>query len=433
MTNRSVKDARRIPRTSCVAVARPGYTWNWHLAAFWSIFWCVLACAPALIWGQDAKRLNIGEKGVDYYSPETNNPFATLMERVESGKIQLEYHPEQGYLPALLRELNIPVQSQMLLFSKSSLQSGHIGPATPRALYFNDEICLGWIPNAPLIELMAQDPVKGSIFYAIPQSEDGFQARRDQRCNGCHATSRSAYVPGFLLRSFETNSRGGLISGRAKVTQATPIEARWGGWFITGETTSQPHRGNLMNAEEHAKHREEPLFRGALPELSSLVDLTIYPQPTSDVTAALVMDHFTDTYNLLVRAGTEARLGEKVTVVDDLVTALLCLDEVPLIGPVKGIGGFQEAYLHMGPADQQGRSLRELDLQSRVFRWGVSPLVYTPTFQQLPANVRSEVEQQMTDLLTGKSPWPETAAERSPADREVALSILRDTISSWPR
>jgi len=433
MTNRQTERPLFRPQSRCVVAPELGLPSCRGLLALGFWLWCALVCAPLLSWGQDSKRLNIGEKGVDYYSPETNNPFATLMDRVSAGAVQLEYHPQQGYLPALLRELKIPVESQMLLFSKSSLQSGHIGPATPRALYFNDEICLGWIPDAPIIELMAQDPVKGSMFYAIPQSEEGFQPRRDQRCNGCHATSRSAYVPGFLLRSFETNSRGGLVSGRAKVTQATPIEARWGGWFITGESASQPHRGNLMNAEDHAKHREEPLFRGAVADLSPLVDLAIYPHANSDLAAALVMDHFSDTYNLLVRAGTEARLGEEVTVVDDLVTAMLCLDEAPLQGPVKGIGGFQEAYRHLGPADPQGRSLRDLDLQTRVFRWGVSPLVYTPTFQQLPLDVRRDVEREMTDLLTGKTPWPDTAALRSAEDREVALSVLRETLPEWPR
>ncbi|MBI1348816.1 hypothetical protein GC163_21295 [bacterium] len=407
---------------------------NWSpLLILGALLWWGLALCPVVAYGQNAKRLNISDKGLDYYGPETNNPFATLLDRVAAGEVSLEYHPEQGYLPALLRELQIPVESQLLLFSKSSLQSGHIGPKSPRALYFNDEICLGWIPDAPLIELMAQDPVKGSMFYAIPQDESGFHASREQRCNGCHATSRSAYVPGFLLRSFETNSRGGLVSGRAKVTQATPIDVRWGGWYITGESPSQPHRGNLVSAEDHAQHRDQPLFRGALPDLSPLVDLQIYPHPNSDLAAAMLMDHFSDTYNLLVRAGTEARLGEEVTVIDDLVTALLCLDEAPLLGPVKGVGGFSTAYEKLGPADSKGRSLREFDLQTRLFRWGMSPMVYTPTFQQLPDAVRLDVDRQITALLTGETPWPESAPARSKADREVALSILRETLSEWTR
>ncbi len=379
------------------------------------------------------KRLPIGQKGVDYYGPETDNHLATLKDRAANCEVQLEFHPQQGYLPAILRELQIPVESQLLLFSKTSLQTAHISPATPRAFYFNDEVTLGWIPEAPIIELMAQDPHKGTIFYSIPQTEGEFRPRRDQRCNGCHATARASYLPGFLLRSFETNDRGGPVSGRARVTQETPIDLRWGGWYITGETPRQSHRGNLRGPDDFAKHRDEPLYRGALADLSPLVDLSIYPVKTSDLSAAFVMDHFADTYNILVRAGVEHRLGEKVTVIDDLVTALLMLDEAPLQGPVKGIGGFAEVYRAQGPADSAGRSLRELDLDARVFRWGVSPLVYTRTFQQLPEPVRQEIQQQMTALLDGSRAWPETAPPRSAEDRQVALAILRETVADWPR
>ncbi|OYW12871.1 MAG: hypothetical protein B7Z55_17815, partial [Planctomycetales bacterium 12-60-4] len=239
--------------------------------------------------------------------------------------------------------------------------------------------------------------------------------------------------PGFLLRSFETNDRGGPVSGRARVTQETPVDLRWGGWYITGESPQQPHRGNLRGPDDFAKHREEPLYRGSLTDLSPLVDLSIYPVQTSDLTAALVMDHFADTYNILVRAGIEHRLEKEVTVIDDLVTALLMLDEAPLQGPVAGIGRFAEVYRDQGPIDSAGRSLRDLDLNTRVYRWGVSPLVYTPTFEQLPKPVRNEIQKQMTVLLDGTQPWPETAAPRSAEDRQVALAILRETIADWPR
>lgn len=397
------------------------------------------ALIAAAVWGLCAaeaaaqgRRLSIGEKGLDYYGPETDNPFATLMDKVERGELKLPYHETQGYLPALLRELDLAPESQLLLFSKSSLQSGHIGPTTPRALYFNDDITLGWIPNAPIIELMAQDPVKGTMFYSIPQEPDIFQPRRDTRCNGCHATSRSAYVPGYLLRSFETNQRGGLVSGLAKITQETPVASRWGGWYISGETPQQPHRGNLRGPEDFARHRDEPLHRGALKDLSELVDLSAYPVATSDVAAAMVMDHFADTINLLVRAGTEHRLGEEVTVIDRLAIALLTLDEAPLQGPVKGTGGYVEQYKARGPFDAKGRTLRELDLQTRLFRWGVSPLVYSATFQNLPEPVKAELQQKMTAYLDGSIELPESAT-LSAEDRAVALSILRETLPDWPR
>ncbi len=391
--------------------------------------WCgVVVClvsANGSLEAQSGKRLAIGSAEIDYYGVETDNAFHDLMTRVADGATKLDYHPTQGYLPGLLEALRLPVESQLLLFSKSSLQAGHIGPQTPRAFYFNDEVILGWIPGAPLIELMAQDPVKGTIFYAIPQDDTGFHPRREERCNGCHAIAKSGYVPGFLVRSFETTERGGLVSGRAKVTQATPIELRWGGWYITGETPRQPHRGNLRGSDEFARQREEPLYRGAVADLAPLVDLSAYPVATSDIAAALVLDHQSETYNLLVRGGHEARLGQDVTVLDELVTALLTLDEVPLNGPIRGIGGFTERYAAGDVANPQGTALKQLDLESRVYHLGVSPLVFSRTFQRLPDGLRTELQQRIVRLLEGATPWPETAAPRSAEVRQAALAVLR--------
>lgn len=393
---------------------------------------CLFVVSIASAQDDDPPRLPIGQAGVDYLSPANADPVARLIADVEAGRTKLPYDESTGYLAALLSELDVPVQSQLLLFSRTSLQGRHIGPETPRAIYFTDEVTLGWIPDAPLIEIMAQDPVKGSVFYTIPQTADAFQPRREQqRCNGCHVTTRSAGVPGFIVRSFETDARGGALSGKARITHASPIEDRWGGWFLTGKTPKQPHRANLLGKEDFAQHVDQPLHRGALDELSSLTDLSRYVSRHSDVSAALVFDHYGDTYNILMRVNAEQRLGKPLKGLDALVTALLLLDEAPLLGPIEGIGGFADWYREQGPRDDAGRSLRELDLQSRVFRWGVSPLVYSRTFRELPDPARREVQLRMTALLDGREPW--TGPERSDEVRQTALAILRDTIPDWPR
>lgn len=388
-------------------------------------------CLGAAISAQDA--LPIGQAGVDYLSAASSDPLARLMADVAAGKTELAHNETQGYLPALLKALDIPVESQLLLFSRTSLQARHIGPQNPRAFYYTDEITVGWIPDAPILEIMAQDPVKGSVFYSIPQTADGgFLPRREPtRCNGCHVTQRSAGVPGFLVRSFETDARGGPLTGKARITHASPIESRWGGWFLTGATPKQPHRANLLGKEDFARNVAEPQHRGALAELSSLTKLDRYPAETSDVASALVFDHYGDTYNVLMRVNAEQRLGKPLKGVDSLVTALLLMDEAPLAGPIVGGGGFAERYLEQGPRDAQGRSLRELDLQSRVFKYGVSPLVYSRTFRELPDPARRDVQQRMTAFLDGTVEW--TGVERDPALRQAALEILRDTIPDWPR
>jgi hypothetical protein len=391
----------------------------------------LLTVSSAFGQDDDPPRLPIGQAGVDYLSAAQSDPVARLIADVEAGKTTVSHDESTGYLPALLSALDVPVESQLLLFSRTSLQGRHIGPKTPRAIYYTDEVTIGWIPDAPIIEVMAQDTVKGSVFYSIPQTADGFHPRREQqRCNGCHVTTRSAGVPGFIVRSFETDARGGPLSGKARITHASPVEERWGGWFLTGKTPQQPHRANLLGKDDFAKHAEEPLHRGALEELSSLTDLSRYPSPHSDVASALVFDHYGDTYNILMRVNAEQRLGKPLNGMDGLVTALLLLDEAPLKGPVAGIGGFAERYAEQGPRDSAGRSLRELDLDGRVFRWGVSPLVYSRTFQELPQPARREVQTRMTALLDGREPW--TGPERSEDVRRTALAILRDTIPDWP-
>src|SRR6185436_18850866 len=76
------------------------------------------------------------------------DPISLLNRRIERGEVKLRYTPERGCLPSLLKELGIPVSSQMLVFSKTSLQIDKISSTTPRAVYFNDDVYVGWIPDA---------------------------------------------------------------------------------------------------------------------------------------------------------------------------------------------------------------------------------------------------------------------------------------------
>ncbi len=99
------------------------------------------------------------------------DPVADLKKRVANGQAKLEFEPKQGYLRSILTQLKIDPNSQVLVFSKTSLQTDHISPKTPRALYFNDEVYVGWIPGAPLIEIMSVDPKRGALFYTIENTK----------------------------------------------------------------------------------------------------------------------------------------------------------------------------------------------------------------------------------------------------------------------
>ena len=91
-----------------------------------------------------------------------SEPISELQQRLNAGQSKLEFEKDHGYLVSLLKLLKVPISSQTLVFSKTSLQSERISPKTPRAIYFNDDVYVAWIPGAPLIEFMSVDPVKGS-------------------------------------------------------------------------------------------------------------------------------------------------------------------------------------------------------------------------------------------------------------------------------
>src|SRR5262249_45899929 len=148
---------------------------------------------------------------------------------------------------SLLDALEVPVASQMLVFAKNSVNARLISPANPRALYFNDEVSVGWVPGAPAIEVAAVDPHKGAIFYTLKQdSTKATVLAREESCLLCHASSHALDIPGPLVRSFLTDSQGNPTRGYSRVSHDTPFPQRWGGWYVSGDTGSLPHLGNLV-------------------------------------------------------------------------------------------------------------------------------------------------------------------------------------------
>ena len=134
-----------------------------------------------------AAGMDIEQEPINYSSAPPDNMVSALQEAIESGDVTLENHKQFGWLPALLRELDVPVSSQTLVFSKTSLQRQRISPRRPRALYFNDDVYVGWVQEGAL-ELTAVDPTGGPFFYTLPQLDEGrpkFE-RHTSSCGGDH-------------------------------------------------------------------------------------------------------------------------------------------------------------------------------------------------------------------------------------------------------
>jgi hypothetical protein len=378
---------------------------------------------------------------IGYSTRATSDPVAMLNRRLADGQRQLAFEGPGGYLRSVLEALEVPVASQTLVFSETSLQYQHITVTNPRALYFNDQVAVGWVRGADSLEVAAQDPEQGVVFYMLDQKAAAKpQFARSRRCLECHQNSFTGGVPGTVAMSMlplsdnlNDYARGWYVDHR------TPIEDRWGGWFVTGARVPRTHLGNVP-----VYHVERSYTRLAVaPTLGSVAgrfDASDYLSPYSDVVALLVQNHQVHMTNLVTRLGWEARMaahqGAPVAArvkdtAHELVDYLLFVDEAPLPGPVVGTSGFAEHFAALGPRDTMGRSLRQFDLERRLFRYPCSYLIYTPAFDALPAAARDAVYARMWEVLSGQEKDP-AYARLSGADRRAIVEILRDTKPDLP-
>jgi hypothetical protein len=325
------------------------------------------------------------------------DPVAELGRRIEAGAERVRFDGELGYLPWLLEALDIPPESRMLVFSKTSVQELLIGPNRPRMLFFNDSVAVGTVKGGS-IELAAQDTERGMIFYMVDQNPArpfAFSKRPD--CANCHR-SKSAGIAQLRIRSVATASNGALFErfGARETDGRTPFSQLWAGWFVTG-TSESAHMGNTVWDQRGQTTHVDP------------------PGP-SDIAALMVFQHQVRMMNLI------AQMRAGVGGVNELVDALLFVDESPLPGRVRGSSGFTEKFEARGPRDSKGRSLRDLDLNTRLLRYPCSYMIYSDAFNGLPAGVKTAVYRRMLAVL----------ANRSVADRDAIIEILRDTKKDFP-
>lgn len=409
-----------------------------------SVGYCsiVLADPPQPISITDA--VPFGREPIDYFSPTTDDAVARLQRRLDGGTTQLQGHGSQGYLKAVLAELKVPVESQLLVFSKTARNPELIGPKTPRAIYFNDDVSVAWVPGTLELEVTALEPLKGANFYTLTQPSVGMAtapkfARRDQ-CLACHAGRSTLEVPGLLLRAFQTDATGKPLVGYSTMNSDTLYERRWGGWFVTGSPTGLNHRGNLVSTLDNERDRTEPGFRSEVGSLDGMFRVADYPTSSSDVVAHLVFAHQMHGLNLLLRVGAEARLQRRSDAEDRLLRYFVFADEPELPVPAtfadeaRRSSPFLKWFEQQGPRDSAGRSLRQFDLSRRVFRHRLSWLVGHASFEGLPADCRSRLLDRLWHGLTDEKPEPAFVhlklAERQ-AIREIVAATIPALLAEW--
>jgi hypothetical protein len=428
-----------------------------------------LGCASIRANAQIAVRnqgyIPFSDAPINYRSDDLTDPVARLQQQIDQGKASLQYEPEHGYLKSVLKLLQVPVDSQALVFSKTSFQYPKISPEHPRALYFNDDVYVGSVHEGKAVEIVSFDPMQGAIFYLLDERKlerPRFQ-RAELDCTQCHIAAGTRGVPGVLLRSIYPSATGTQVPGtRSFITdQESPFSERWGGWYITGTVPGVSNMGNAAVDDSKLADASKPEAAGTkLTELPPQFDASSYLAPTSDVVAQLVLAHQTQMHNLITLtnyktrlalyahaseakgedASSDASLPESVRErferpAEQLLRYLLFINETPLSTAdsqqVIGSSAFAREFQSRGPRDARGRSLRDFDLRTRIFRYPCSYLVYSDAFDRLPGPARDYVYHRLLAILSGQDQSPDFA-RLSAQDRRAILEILLATKAGLP-
>ena len=363
---------------------------------------------------------------------------AALLAQLKAGAPPIPYRPGTGYLPGLLERLEIPQESQILVFSKTSLQTRYITPKTPRSIYFNDTVAVGTIPGAPLFEVAAVGRDGRTRFYSLQTAKSGDAILGGQEENGCQACHLSVRNPsqGMVIGSVIALPDGQLAAVTTNdVTDGrTPFEERWGGWYVTGQHGAMKHMGNVV-ADSPGRPRLDPEAGQNITDLSRFFDTKAYLRPTSDIVALMTLEHQIGFNSLAaklnVQIGRDYPSEDISETTAELADYLLGADEAPMTAPITGTSGFSQRFSERGPRDLLGRSLREYDLRSRLFRYPLSFMIYSSSFDNLEPSAKAEVYRRLVDVLTGAVTSPKYA-RLAEADRKAALEIVAATKADLP-
>ena len=429
----------------------PTYFWRWRS-------WLLLAVSVS--WTSvTSAQVDFEQPPINYLTAQPNDLVSELQKRIDAGEVHLEYDGDVGYLRSVLKAFNVPILSQTLVFSMTSFQLRRISPNTPRALYFNEDVYVGWVHGGDVVELSAVDPRLGTNFYTISQKETNRPRfkRHTHDCLQCHGSSLTKGVPGHLVRSVYPSSTGHpiLSAGTFLTDHTSPLSERWGGWYVTGRHGAQWHLGNLL---VHGSEDPETvdMDRGAnVTDLTSYFRTSEYLSGHSDIVALMVLEHQATMHNLIARANflTQVALREASVInkmlkqpedfrsesttrriqnaAEPVVKHLLFSGEAHLTDAVIGTSGFAEEFSSQGLHDSLGRSLRDFDLRRRLFKYPCSYLIYSPAFDQLPDPVKAHIYRRLKEVLTGDDRSKEFRHLTS-ADRLAILEIVRDTKPGLP-
>ena len=416
---------------------------------------CLLACVMAWAGGNAHAVTDIWDMPpLRYSDTAATDPLALLASGSPPGMVPCDAKAPLDRLRFVLKLLDVPEESQVLVFSKTSKQITLIHPGNPRCLFFNEDSYVGYVPGGD-IEVITHDPVLGAVFYLISSGDEAQTLRisRDtSQCLSCHGTARTESVPGVLVRSVFPDASGQPLfsQGSFLIDHSSPIRERWGGYYVTGQS-SLPHLGN--RTFEETPDRVFPEKPMQLSSVEGRIDTSRYLRSTSDIVALMVLEHQCQVHNTMAAAAVNYRrmrwlqqsldpaadpdAGSAGRYADEAaarIVKLLLFDNEAELGEdgIAGNPAYQDAFVRRFPKTKDGRSLADFNLYDRLFKHRCSYMIYSAAFRALPERIRSAALGQLHEILTSE-PTPGNHPDIKASSRRRIASILSETLPGWPR
>ena len=360
--------------------------------------------------GNEVKKIIFHDDLHDYYTSNPDDSFSELIPLFQLGKLTLPFNSdEKEMVRQLLQKLNIPISSQTLVFSNTSLQLSKIGPNSPRAIYFSDDLYLGYVPNGQ-IEVIGIDPQRGAIPYifSLPK-EKGQQfppISRSRKCMRCHASEKTDFIPGLLLGSVIPMHGGGTLDvlNHGKPSHNTPYSSRFGGWYLNSPKLPFSNWANAIGKiVNHEKIEKTQLHNQNWAKK--------YPTGNSDPISIMVLEHQIGFTNLCIKLQYLSRqeLNRNSNLSDEFINQsadkLLeyCLfkNEPKLPNAMKkGESEFAKVFETVGQNKSATESLRELQLKERLFKHRCSYMINSKLFGAIHTLIRKKFFSKLALILS---------------------------------
>ena len=333
----------------------------------------------------------------------SDDPALALTRNLGQRKAKLDYRDGGlGYLPSLLKNLRSTSIRRRWFFRRPAFRRGK----SPRAIRARSisVTTSRWDGCAAATVLKSPRSIRSrGMFYTLGAHKSGPpRLTRREVCLKCHRGPATGACPECSSARFPRFGRRAVARGAIITDHRTKFEDRWGGWYVNAKRGEQRDRANAV-----ASDPAEPESLDGEQNLTGLIrkfDPAGYLTPVSDIVALMTFEHQTQMVNMLTRAGwqgaawRESRRNRRA----GHLHAVRGGDAAHRAHPRRV--HFHPTFPQRGPRDRKGRSLRDFDFKTRLFRYPLSYMIYSAQFDALPdSGARACVPASLRDFDRGGS------------------------------